>query len=92
MFTFSRDDLLKVAKLSALKLNDKEIEQFAEELKQILQYSTMLDKVVSTEQIKLNPFKTNTFREDQIEEFDSKIILDDAPAKKDTSFVVPKIL
>jgi len=92
MFTFSKEDLLKVAKLSALKLEDSEIEQFAKELNQVLEYSTVLNKVISTEEIKLIPFKNNTMREDQIEEFDSQIILDDAPVKKETSFVVPKIL
>jgi len=92
MYSFSKEELLKIAKLSALHLDENEIEQFAKELQIILEYSSMLNKVVSEEKLEAKPFKTNVFREDIAIQTDSKEILENAPQKKDTFFVVPKIL
>lgn len=45
MSKLSRDDVLKLAKLSRLRLSDEEIEKFREELSAILDYVEQLDSV-----------------------------------------------
>jgi aspartyl-tRNA(Asn)/glutamyl-tRNA(Gln) amidotransferase subunit C len=44
MSKLSRDDVLKLAALSRLKLTDDEVERFRAELSEILGYVEMLDK------------------------------------------------
>lgn len=44
MSKLSRDEVLKLAKLSRLKLTDEETERFRGELSEILEYVAMLEK------------------------------------------------
>lgn len=44
MAELTREDILKLARLSRLKLNDAEVEEFQKEISEILQYVQMLDK------------------------------------------------
>lgn len=45
MAKLSRDDVLKLAQLSRLKLTDEEVDQFTEEISAILQYVEQLQSV-----------------------------------------------
>lgn len=45
MADLSKEDILKLARLSRLKLTDDEIEEFRSEISEILGYVQMLDKV-----------------------------------------------
>ena len=45
MAELTRDDILKLARLSRLKLSDDEVEEFRSEISEILGYVQMLDKV-----------------------------------------------
>jgi aspartyl-tRNA(Asn)/glutamyl-tRNA(Gln) amidotransferase subunit C len=45
MSKLSRDDVLKLARLSRLKLSEAEIEKFQTELSEILEYVEQLDEV-----------------------------------------------
>lgn len=70
----SRDDVLKLAKLSRLKLSEEEIEQYRRELSASLEYVRVLDKVdtsgvAPTYQVTgLSTVDENTTREDIINE------------------------
>src|SRR4051794_35922112 len=44
MAKLTRDDVLKLARLSRLKLTDKEVSEFQEEMSAILGYVEMLDR------------------------------------------------
>ncbi len=48
MAELTREDILKLARLSRLKLNDAEVEEFTKEISAILGYVQMLDKVDTT--------------------------------------------
>lgn len=91
MIKFNKKDLLKLANLSALELYEDETEDFIIQIKKLLEYIQELENVeLSTEAL---PIKNiNVFRDDYIEKFDSKKILEQAPKEKDGFFVVPKIL
>ena len=45
MAKLTRDDVLKLARLSRLKLSNSEVEEFQSEISEILGYVEMLDKV-----------------------------------------------
>ncbi len=45
MVKLSRDDVLKLARLAQLELDEAEIEKYGHELSTILDYVTLLDKV-----------------------------------------------
>ena len=45
---FSRDDVLRIAALSRLELNDAEIDLFATQLGNILEYARIVDEVATT--------------------------------------------
>lgn len=48
MVDITRDDILKLAKLSRLHLSDDEVSEFQKEISEILNYVHMLDKVDTT--------------------------------------------
>jgi aspartyl/glutamyl-tRNA(Asn/Gln) amidotransferase C subunit len=91
MIDFSREDLLKLAELSSLKIYDDEISYLQDQLAKTLNYIEQL------EEFKARPehdaVKTiNVFREDKATPKDAAAILAQAPQTKETYFVVPKIL
>lgn len=91
MVKFDKEELLKLADLSALKLYDDEIDDLVNQIQKLLEYTEELENVqLSTEALPVR--NVNVFREDEIIKFDSKKILNQAPQQKDGFFVVPKIL
>lgn len=91
MAEFNKEDLLKVAKLSALDLSEKEIENFGEQLKNVLNFIEQIKEVDVQNDFELIRNK-NLFREDQVIESNPNEILNAAPQQQLNYFVVPKIL
>ncbi len=91
MVTFDKEELLKIAKLSALKLDDDEIETFARELRQVLEYTSELEAVEPPQTLEVQT-NVNVFREDKLRPCDPESVLEGAPERKDSFFSVPKIL
>ena len=91
MINFDKEELLKIAELSALKLNDEQLHSFAHDLREILNYTSELEHVEPPQTIDFQ-LHVNVFREDKIHESDSQRVLAQAPKQKNGYFVVPKIL
>jgi aspartyl-tRNA(Asn)/glutamyl-tRNA(Gln) amidotransferase subunit C len=96
MTKLSRDDVLKLAKLSRLRLSDEEIERFRTELSDILEYVEMLDRADTTglePTYQLTSLK-NVMREDKIRDYGYKPadLLKNAPAVQDGQFKVKRVL
>ncbi len=91
MISFDKEELLKIAKLSALTLDDDEIETFSNELRQVLQYTSELENVEPPQTLEVQT-NVNVFREDKAQPCDPESVLEQAPDRKDTFFRVPKIL
>jgi aspartyl-tRNA(Asn)/glutamyl-tRNA(Gln) amidotransferase subunit C len=91
MVKFSKEELLKLADLSALKLYEDEVDDFVLQIQKLLEYTEELENVVISTEV-LPTRNVNVFREDEVIKFDSKKILAQAPKQKDGFFVVPKIL
>jgi aspartyl-tRNA(Asn)/glutamyl-tRNA(Gln) amidotransferase subunit C len=90
-----REDVAKVAKLARLSLSDEELDQFTDQLGQILEHANdiaalQLDDVVAT----AHPFGLiNVVREDLIEPSLSRDdLLAMAPDSEDGRFAVPRIM
>lgn len=90
-----REDVAKVAKLARLSLSDEELDQFTDQLGQILEHADdiaalQLDDVVAT----AHPFGLiNVVREDMIEPSLSRDdLLAMAPDSEDGRFAVPRIM
>ncbi len=91
MAKLNREELLKIAELSALKLNENELKLFAEQLQDILNYTKELDSIKLSEQAALVK-NVNVFRKDIAKQCDSTALLEQAPKSKNRYFVVPKVL
>ena len=96
MAKLTRDDVLKLAKLSRLRLSDEEIDQFAEEISEILGYVEQLSEV-DTKGLEPTSQVTgleNVMRDDK--EIDYGVsqtqLLKNAPATKDNQFKVKRVL
>ena len=91
----TREEVLKIAKLSKLSFEDKEIEKFQVELNDILKYIDMLNEVDTS---KVEPLvyiseAVNNFREKE-EKPSLKIekVLLNAPESAENAIVVPKVI
>lgn len=96
MSKLTRDDVLKLARLSRLKLSEPEIEKFRAELSEILEYVEQLDKV---DVAGLQPTYQvtglkNVVRKDEAGNYGYKpeTLLAQAPAAQDNQFKVKRVL
>ena len=91
----TKEEVLKIAKLSKLSFEEKEIEKFQIELNDILKYIDMLNEVDTS---KVEPLvyinePVNNFREKE-EKPSLKIekVLLNAPESAENAIVVPKVI
>jgi aspartyl-tRNA(Asn)/glutamyl-tRNA(Gln) amidotransferase subunit C len=96
MSKMSREDVLKLAALSKLKLSDEEIERLRGELSEILNYVNLLEKVDTSG---LNPTYQvsglkNVYRGDESKDYgyNTEDLLKNAPATQDNQFKVKRVL
>ncbi len=96
MAKLTKDQVLKLAQLSRLKLTDDEIEKFQVQLSEILDYVEILDKVDTTglePTYQVNGL-TNVMRTDEIKPYRAKPadLMAGAPKVKDNQFQVKRVL
>lgn len=96
MAKLTREDVLKLARLSRLRLSDEEVEQFQAEISEILAYVEQLSAVDTSG---LEPTSqvtglTNVMREDEIIDYgaDQAALLKNAPAVDKQQFKVKRVL
>ena len=91
----SREELLHIAKLSDLKINDEEIDNYRLNLEDILNFAEIVknaDVSGLDETIGAND-NYNVFREDEIKEFEDRdALMANAPEKERDMFKVPKVI
>jgi aspartyl-tRNA(Asn)/glutamyl-tRNA(Gln) amidotransferase subunit C len=91
----TKDEVLYVADLARLDLDEASINKFAGQIGNILDYVAKLNEV-DTEGIPPTSHAisvTNVFREDrQRQHLDRERVLANAPEKEDGNFVVPKVV
>jgi aspartyl-tRNA(Asn)/glutamyl-tRNA(Gln) amidotransferase subunit C len=96
MSKLSRDDVLKLAALSKLRLTDEEVERLRGELSEILNYVEILDEVdvSGLEPTYQVTGLKNVWRPDVPKDYGYKTaqLLKNAPALQDNQFKVKRVL
>lgn len=91
----SKDEILHIADLADLNIKDNEIDEYAKNLQDILNFVEVLNKV-DTENVEesvraIN--NVNVFRKDEVKEFEDKeSLIENAPDKKDGMFKIPRVI
>lgn len=91
----SEQELLHIAKLSDLKINENEIENYRLNLEDILNFAEVIksapvDELDETIDVNDN---FNVFRKDEIKDFeDQDLLLENAPEKERRMFKIPKVI
>lgn len=91
----TKEEVLYVADLARLDLDEAAIDKFAEQITKILEYMDLLNRVHTdgVEPTSHAIFLTNAFREDEEREhLDRDLVLANAPQKEDGNFIVPKVI
>ena len=93
--TISKDEIIHIAKLADLNIKDQEIEDYAKNLQDILEFAEIINSV-DTENIKecVGTLDiSNVLRKDEIKEFEDKdSLLQNAPEKENNMFKIPKVI
>ena len=95
MATISKEEIIHIAKLASLNLTEAEIENYTNDMKEILEFANTVNNVNTDgigETISSNE-KCNVFRKDEVIEYkDKDSLLQNAPSKDDDMFRIPKVL
>ncbi|MDF2677817.1 MAG: gatC [Bacillota bacterium] len=89
----TRDDILKIAKLSKLSIEDEEIEALTKDMAEIIQFADTINTAVEDENMEFDNISNiiNAFHEDEvIESFDSDLILKNRDGGEDGYFLVKR--
>ncbi len=93
--TISKQDVLHVARLARLEIDEAKVNTFAGQLAKILEHVDMLNQI-DTEGVKPTSHAidlTNAFRDDEpAAHLENEKALANAPAKEDGAFIVPKVV
>ena len=91
----SKEEVIHVAELARLDLDDIAIATFADQIGSILEYVDTLARV-DTKDVRPTThaiFMNNAFREDaEKEHLDRDAALSNAPEKEDGNFIVPRVI
>ena len=91
----SKEEIIHIAKLASLNLSDAEIERYANDMTEILEFANMINSV-NTDEIKETIAANenyNVFRKDEVvPSTDRDVLLQNAPSKDDGMFRIPKVI
>lgn len=91
----SREEILHIANLADLELDESEIEKYALHLQDILNFANIVNNApVDNLDITIGANeKKNVFRKDEIKVFeDNEALLQNAPSKEQNMFKIPKVI
>lgn len=91
----SKEEILHIANLADLELEENEIEKYMLHLQDILNFANIVNNApVENLDITIGANeKKNVFRKDEIKVFeDNETLLQNAPSKEQNMFKIPKVL
>ena len=91
----SKEELLHIAELSDLILEENEAENYLENLQEILDFANIVNNApVEDLDITIGANETkNVFRKDEVKEFDNiQGLLQNAPSMEQNMFKIPKVM
>lgn len=93
MEKISKEELIALARLSRLELNEDEIPALQQQIEAVLTYAERVSEAVTITEGDDAPAKNiNIFREDVVKNTDSEPIIDQSPVHEENFFVVPSII
>ena len=90
MSIITKDEVLKLAKLSHIQIHENEVEAIKQKLETVLAYAARVQEVAANQEYAVK--NVNVMREDVIVKSDSDAIVRCAPESEAHLFVVPAIL
>lgn len=95
MADISENEIVHIAKLAMLNLTKQEIEGYTKDMKDILAYAEMINRLDTDnigETIGVTEQK-NVFRKDEIVNFENReLLLQNAPSQDEGMFRIPKVI
>ncbi len=91
----TREELLHIAKLADLELDEKEVDNYLANLDDILNFANIVNNApVEGLDITIGANETkNIFRKDEVKVFkDNESLLENAPDKAQNMFKIPKVI
>ena len=90
----SKEELMHIAKLADLKIKDNEIEDYLNNLQDILNFAEVVNKApIENMEETIGNENYNVFRKDEIKEFENhEGLLQNAPEAERGMFKIPKVL
>lgn len=93
--TISKEEIIHIAKLADLNIKEEEIEDYAKNLQDILEFAEIINNV-DTDNVKesIGTLEiSNVMRKDEVKEFEDKeALLQNAPEKEQNMFKIPKVI
>ena len=91
----SKEELLHIANLADLNIKDEEVDNYLENLQNILNFADVINNAKTEgleETIGANE-NCNVFRKDEVKEFENKEgLMQNAPEKERNMYKIPKVL
>ena len=91
----SKEEVIRIAKLADLNLDEKDIAMYAQDMSDILEFAKVVNKLDTDkikETVEING-EYNVFRKDEIKQSLSKEeLLKNAPSQEDGMFKIPKVI
>jgi aspartyl-tRNA(Asn)/glutamyl-tRNA(Gln) amidotransferase subunit C len=91
MAKITREEVIKIAQISAIEIQEHEIESLQKQLEAVLSYAERVQEFSAEPQVP-SIQNVNVFRQDRVEPSDSSAILKRAPEREEDFFVVPAII
>ena len=91
----SKEEILHIANLASLKIEDNEVEKYLENLQEILDFAEVVNKAdVENLDITIGANEEkNVFRKDEVKIFeDNESLLQNADSKEQNMFKIPKVI
>lgn len=92
MVKITKEEVLKLAAISQISVDETEIEALMSKLQAVLTYASDLKKIADNAQPQPLPKNINVMREDVIIKTDPELLLSRAPVREENYYVVPMIL
>ena len=90
-----KDEVLRIAKLADLKIEEEKIEEYRKNLEEILDFANIINNVDTSNLSETtgNSQNVNFFREDEVKNFDNiEGLILNAPEKENNMFKIPKVI
>lgn len=91
MTKITKEEALRIARMSQLEILPEEVDELVANLEQVLSYAVRVQEI-ATEVQEPSIKNVNVFREDMVRVTDSAPYLAQAPEREEDFFVVPRVI